>query len=106
VDIALNSEPVKYVLLAITAPFWIPFFRALYDEFNNAILDEGGLFGDPPSAEQIEKIRAERAHIGEALTSELLDGVVVGGLDAGAERAAGSAGGSPRAPKRPRGFRN
>ncbi len=88
--ITLNSEPVKYLLLAVTSPFWMPFFRALYEEFNNSILDEGGLFGDPPPPEEAERIRRERIERGEALRSIPHDAAGSAEEDLAQQRSAGT----------------
>ncbi len=101
--ITLNSEPVKYLLLAVTSPLWMPFFRALYEEFNNSILDEGGLFGDPPSPEEAERIRRERIEQGEALRSIPHDADGSVETDSAQQRSEGT--GRPAAAPRRRGFR-
>lgn len=59
-DIHLNSEPVKYAIVALTFPFWGPFAKALWQEFNDALRDEGGLFGAAPTPEQLKAIERQR----------------------------------------------
>ncbi|MFT5050120.1 MAG: hypothetical protein ACI8QZ_001514 [Chlamydiales bacterium] len=52
---------LKYLILLLSAPVWLPFLRALWDELENALRDQGGLFGQEPSAEQLIEIRREQA---------------------------------------------
>ena len=58
-DFALNSEPVKYAVIVLGAPFWLPFVKALWEELNESLADEGGLFGEEPDAEELARMRAE-----------------------------------------------
>lgn len=64
-----NSEPVKYLVVALTSPFWWPFVKALYEEFNDALREEGGLFGDKPNAQELERIRRAE-HLEDSLVNE------------------------------------
>jgi hypothetical protein len=65
----LNSEPVKYALIALSAPVWLPFARALWREFNDALRDEGGLLGEAPSAAELAAIERERGRFQSGLVS-------------------------------------
>lgn len=56
---SLNTDLFKYALLALTAPLWWPFLKALYAEMNEALREEGGLLGNPPSESELAKIRRE-----------------------------------------------
>ena len=67
--IHLNSEPVKYAIIALSFPVWWPFARALWREFNDSLRDEGGIFGSPPSAEELRRIERERGRFHSTLTS-------------------------------------
>src|SRR5688572_31178664 len=49
----LNSEPVKYAIVALAAPLWIPFAKALWHTLNDGLREEGGLLGQPPTEEQL-----------------------------------------------------
>jgi hypothetical protein len=69
----LNSEPVKYAIVALTAPLWIPFVRSLYRTLDDALRDEGGLFGEAPSPEKLREIDRERGPAKGALTSTPID---------------------------------
>jgi hypothetical protein len=60
VDIHLNSEPVKYALLLLTLPFWLPFAKALWTAFNDSLRDEGGLLGAAPTPEELAAIERGR----------------------------------------------
>lgn len=96
-EFGLNSEPVKYALIVLMAPFWIPFFKALFKEFNDSLRDEGGLFGDPPSKEKLAEMNRELGKFRSPLVSELR----AGPRSAGSPSRSG--GNAPRA-KKPRGF--
>ncbi len=39
----LNTEAVKYTLLAVSSPFWWPFVRELWREFNDILAEEAML---------------------------------------------------------------
>jgi len=57
----LNSEFVKLGILAVTSPFWWPFMRELWKEMNDALSEEGGILGRPPSVEEQERQRDYRS---------------------------------------------
>lgn len=52
---------VKYIILIAAAPLWMPFLRALFEELEAALREQGGLFGEEPSAERLIEIRREIA---------------------------------------------
>ncbi len=58
-DFSLNSEPVKYALIALATPIWLPFLRALWKELNDSLRDEGGVLGMPPSKKELAKMDRE-----------------------------------------------
>lgn len=97
----LNSEPVKYAVIVLTTPVWLPFLRALWKELNDSLRDEGGILGFAPSRRELDKINRREGRHDTPLISETWD-------EHEAER--GSAAtrrvrtGAARAP-RPRGFR-
>ncbi len=100
--IELNSEPVKYALIALSAPVWLPFAKALWREFNDSLRDEGGLLGDAPSAAELAAIERERGRFESGMVNitwaeqERLEGG--GQVDTPARH-------QPAAPARARGFR-
>jgi len=52
---------LRYGILVAAAPFWWPVVRALYEELQEALWKEGGLFGRRLSArEMAERARAPR----------------------------------------------
>lgn len=59
-DIHLNSEPVKYAIIALSFPLWMPFAKALWSELNASLRDEGGLFGAPPTPAELRALERER----------------------------------------------
>lgn len=68
-DIHLNSEPVKYALLLLTLPFWLPFAKALWTAFNDSLRDEGGLLGTAPTPEELAAIERKRGRFQSAMRS-------------------------------------
>jgi hypothetical protein len=67
--IELNSEPVKYAVIALSAPVWLPFAKALWREFNDALRDEGGILGAAPSAAELAAIERERGRFTSGMVS-------------------------------------
>lgn len=59
ISLYLNTEPVKYAMLVLTIPFWWPFAKAAWEELNESLADEGGLFGEEPDAEELAKLRLD-----------------------------------------------
>lgn len=68
-DIHLNSEPVKYAIIALSTPLWMPFAKALWSELNASLRDEGGLFGDAPTAAELRTIEKERGRFRSGMVS-------------------------------------
>ena len=94
--IQLNSEPVKYAIIILTAPFWLPFAKALWRELNDSLRDEGGLLGRAPTEQELAEMNREFGVHESALVSERWEEVGRGG------RPASRARGAER--DRPRGF--
>ena len=69
-DFNINNEFFKYVVLALTSPWWTPFFKELWSDFNDALHDEGGLLGYAPSASKLNEINRERGAYDSVLVSE------------------------------------
>lgn len=67
--LALNSEPVKYGLVILLAPYWIPFFKALWHSLNDSLREEGGLFGRAPTPEQMRDIERRHGFTADDLSS-------------------------------------
>lgn len=66
----LNAILLKLVLVAITAPAWFPFLKAVWEELNKAMADEGGLFGRIPNARELEEVEREKATWEDPLVHE------------------------------------
>lgn len=100
---ALNSEPVKWTLIVLSAPVWMPFFRALWKEWNDSLRDEGGMLGFAPTARELEQINRREGRHKSILINETWDEY---------EQSRGLSTPSPRstatrsAAARPRGFRS
>jgi len=70
-EFALNTEWFKYTLLVASSPFWWPFVRELYKEFNDILAEEGGLLGRKPTDKELGEIRRRKAAQEAALVREL-----------------------------------
>lgn len=97
-----NTEPIKYALIALSAPIWLPFTKALLKEFNDALRDEGGLLGRQPTARELEKMNKVYGKFESPMHSERWDEVERGER---ARHRRPNMGGASSA-KRPRGFRS
>lgn len=67
---SLNSEPVKYVVIALSAPVWMPFARALWKELNDSLRPEGGVLGLAPSEKELEALNKSEGQHDTPLVSE------------------------------------
>lgn len=108
--ISLNSEPVKYGLFILLAPYWIPFFKALWKSLNDSLIEEGGLIGREPTEDELKQIHASRHTRPSDLVSE--SNVRPGDLSGrrrpgarGARGAGGARGARPGSRPRAGGFR-
>ena len=107
--IALNSEPVKYAIVALSAPLWIPFFKALWHTLNDGLREEGGLLGRAPTEEQLREIERKLGPAASTLVSIPKDGPLEAsgqrrapsvsgrGADSGAQGRSAGPGGAGRA---------
>jgi hypothetical protein len=66
----LNKEILRWVLMIGAMPIWLPFIITLWNDFNDALREEGGLLGDAPSPRELEIIRREKAEKPDLLVSE------------------------------------
>lgn len=70
---SVNTPGVKYAILLLATPLWLPFAKALWQEFNEILAEEGGLLGRPPDEEELREIRGKKARRESALVRELRD---------------------------------
>ncbi len=103
---SLNSEPVKYAVIALSAPIWLPFVRALWKELNDSLRPEGGILGLAPSQKELEALEKSQGRHDSPLISETWAerDAGTGPRQARSTRATRSAA-APSAAPRPRGFR-
>jgi hypothetical protein len=66
----LNKEILRWVLMIGAAPIWMPFLLTLWNDFNEALKEDGGLMGEPPSASELEIIKKEKLLKPEVLVNE------------------------------------
>jgi hypothetical protein len=101
---SLNSEPVKYVVIALSSPVWLPFLRALWKELNDSLRPEGGILGLAPSDKELEALNKSEGLHDTPLISETWAEHEAGNGPRQAARRTRSAPTASAAP-RPRGFR-
>jgi hypothetical protein len=82
-----NKSLIKWLLILGSAPIWVPFLRALWQDLRKALREEGGLWGPTPGEREVEAMRRERAREEPEVVHEPLE-------RPGSGRA-------PRAPRRP-----
>jgi hypothetical protein len=68
--VELNKEILRWVLMIGAMPIWLPFIVTLWNDFNDALREEGGLLGDAPSPRELEIIRREKAQKPDLLVNE------------------------------------
>lgn len=66
----INKDLIRWALLLLAAPIWIPYLRILWRDFNHALRDEGGLIGIPPRGEEALRLKAEKRLDTDRLQSE------------------------------------
>lgn len=66
----VNTELLRWILLLGAAPLWWPFLRTLWQDFDETLAEEGGVFGRPPGPKELERIRARKAGRPDPLISE------------------------------------
>lgn len=66
------KEIIKYVVLIGALPVVIPFIKALVIDLLQAFELDGGLLGEPPMGDRLEKLKKERAQRPDPLVSEPL----------------------------------
>ena len=66
----LQNLFIKGVFVLLASPLWFPLMRAVWQEFNEAMAEEGGLFGRPPTGRELEEIRRARRLRPEPLVHE------------------------------------
>lgn len=99
-----NSEFTKYLLLALTFQWWFPFLKAIWDDFNDALRDEGGILGMAPTRSKLEELDRELGEYQTTLRSEPRPLAGAGfGRGPGASGASGASGGPGTAGPKPRG---
>jgi hypothetical protein len=105
----LQNILFKAFLVLVTAPAWWPFLKAVWEEFNEAMADEGGIFGRAPSPLELGEIRERQLDAEDPLVHEpwpSADARTAQRQLSGARQASGARQGRPQAaPRRPTGFR-
>lgn len=60
----------KLFVLALASPFWFPFLKAVWEEMNFAMAEEGGVFGRTPNPTRLREIAIEKATRPDPLVHE------------------------------------
>lgn len=60
----------KVLLMLATAPAWYPFLKAVWEELNQSMEEEGGLFGRMPTARELEEIEKNKLQRPDPLIHE------------------------------------
>ncbi|MDP6539936.1 MAG: hypothetical protein QF903_04985 [Planctomycetota bacterium] len=68
----LSRDLARYLLLALTAPLWVPFVKAVWEELNRALRDDGGVFGPLPGPAESERIEERERAKEPSLVAERL----------------------------------
>lgn len=98
-----TRDVLRWVLLIAGLPIWWPFVKTLWRDFSEALREEGGLLGSPPTATELERMRKQRP---TDLESGLHSEPIVRPGDVRHRRLRSSAPTRSGAPtSRPRGFR-
>jgi len=66
----INKDILRWVFLIGAMPIWIPFLFTLWRDFNDALREDGGLLGSPPTGRELEAVRQELAGKPDVLVSE------------------------------------
>ncbi len=103
---SLNSEPVKYTLIALTTPIWLPFVRALWKELNDSLRPEGGILGLAPSEKELEALnKSQGLHDSPLISETWAEREAGSGPRQAPRRTRSPSAARPSAAPRPRGFR-
>ena len=60
---------LKFAFLFALTPVWLPVLKLIHREMDAALLEEGGLFGRPPTKEELIKLREKYADYEDPLIS-------------------------------------
>ena len=66
----INKDLLRWGLLIAATPIWWPFLKLLWQDFNRALEEEGGIFGRPPPPHEVDRIRREKLSDPDPLVSE------------------------------------
>ncbi len=66
----LDSELLRWLLVVLAAPIWWPFLRTVWRDIDEALAEEGGIFGREPGPRDIQRIQERKATRPDPLHSE------------------------------------
>ena len=90
---SFGQEALRYAIVLVTAPLWLPFVKALWKELNRALRWEGGLLGRRPTPRERAEIERAARTEEDPLVSEPR-----GGFELRPQFRAKAASNNPRAP--------
>lgn len=104
----INVLLLKLLVVILATPLWLPFAKAIWEEFNEALADEGGLFGRAPTGKEQAEIEERRLDREDPLVHEPWPSAeerMAGRRQMGGKSSEGSQGASKRGTERRAGFR-
>lgn len=101
----LQNLLIKAFLVLVTAPAWWPFLKAVWEEFNEAMADEGGLFGRHPTPLELQDLERRKLGAEEPLLHEPWPGATAERQRKGSRSQAPRPGPSGGPRRRPTSFR-
>lgn len=66
----LDLELLRWILFIGAAPIWWPFLRTVWRDIDEALAEEGGMFGRAPTGRELEEIQRRKAARPDPLHSE------------------------------------
>ena len=67
-----TKEILKFVFVFASLPWVLPFVRSLLTDLLHAFDEDGGLLGEPPTEEELQRIQARKRDGANPLVSEPL----------------------------------
>ncbi len=66
----LDTELLRWILFVAAAPVWWPFLRTVWRDIDEALAEEGGVFGREPGPRDLQRIQERKAGKPDPLHSE------------------------------------
>ena len=66
----LQDSNLRYLILLLTAPLWLPVVKSLWEEVNWMLRDEGGVFGQLPNERERSELEGPLSSADDPLVEE------------------------------------